>query len=181
MTHVRTARLGRKPPGNRPRPPRNPFRRPTPQPRPSLTCLPRPLRHPPLRRLIYLQSRRPLPARNMPPRRRAPACPHGCWRSSSRLLLWVWAREFTWRSIIFAAGRRRLPRLSRRRPRRPQTKPNPLQKYVEVSGIRFVENAQHQTEARFVVVNHSDADITDLARHGKHLGPHGQIRRGSGR
>lgn len=44
-----------------------------------------------------------------------------------------------------------------------QTKPNPLQKYVEVSGIRFVENARHQTEARFVVVNHSDADITDLA------------------
>jgi hypothetical protein len=44
-----------------------------------------------------------------------------------------------------------------------QTKPNPLQKYVEVSGIRFVENAQHKTEARFVVVNHSDADITDLA------------------
>jgi hypothetical protein len=41
-------------------------------------------------------------------------------------------------------------------------KPNPLQKYVEVSGIRFVENARHQIEARFVVVNHSDADITDL-------------------
>jgi hypothetical protein len=41
-------------------------------------------------------------------------------------------------------------------------KPNPLQKYVEVSGIRFVESSNHQTEARFVVVNHSDADITDL-------------------
>jgi hypothetical protein len=42
-------------------------------------------------------------------------------------------------------------------------KPSPMQKYVEVSGIRFVESAQHQLEARFVVVNHSDADITDLA------------------
>jgi hypothetical protein len=42
-------------------------------------------------------------------------------------------------------------------------KANPLQKYVEVSGIRFVETPQHQTEARFVVVNHSGADITDLA------------------
>jgi hypothetical protein len=42
-------------------------------------------------------------------------------------------------------------------------KPNPMQKYVEVSGIRFVETPQHQTEARFVVVNHSGADISDLA------------------
>jgi hypothetical protein len=42
-------------------------------------------------------------------------------------------------------------------------KQNPLQKYVEVSGIRFVESPKHQTEARFVVINHSDADITDLA------------------
>jgi hypothetical protein len=42
-------------------------------------------------------------------------------------------------------------------------KANALQKYVEVSGIRFVENPKHQTEARFIVVNHSDADITDLA------------------
>jgi len=41
--------------------------------------------------------------------------------------------------------------------------PNPLQKYVEVSGIRFVETPQHETEARFVVINHSGADITDLA------------------
>jgi hypothetical protein len=32
-----------------------------------------------------------------------------------------------------------------------------------VSGIRFVETPKHQTEARFVVVNHSGADITDLA------------------
>lgn len=44
-----------------------------------------------------------------------------------------------------------------------QVKQNPLQKYVEVSGIRFVETPQHQTEARFVVVNHSGADVTDLA------------------
>jgi len=42
-------------------------------------------------------------------------------------------------------------------------KPNPLQKYVEVSGIRFLETPKHETEARFVVVNHSGADITDLA------------------
>jgi hypothetical protein len=44
-----------------------------------------------------------------------------------------------------------------------QLKQNPLQKYVEVSGIRFVETPRHETEARFVVVNHSGADIADLA------------------
>ena len=44
-----------------------------------------------------------------------------------------------------------------------QAAQNPLQKYVEVTGIRFVDSPTHQTEARFVVVNHSDADITDLA------------------
>jgi hypothetical protein len=38
-----------------------------------------------------------------------------------------------------------------------------MQKYVEVSGIRFVENAKKQTEARFVVVNHSGAEISNLA------------------
>lgn len=42
-------------------------------------------------------------------------------------------------------------------------KEHPLQKYVEVSGIRFVESPKHGIEARFVVVNHSGADITDLA------------------
>lgn len=43
------------------------------------------------------------------------------------------------------------------------SKEHPLQKYVEVSGIRFVENAKHDIEARFVVINHSGADVTDLA------------------
>jgi len=48
-------------------------------------------------------------------------------------------------------------------PAKTQATPNPLQKYVEVAGIRFVETPTHETEARFVVINHSDADITDLA------------------
>jgi hypothetical protein len=48
-------------------------------------------------------------------------------------------------------------------PAKGQAKPNPLQKYVEVSGIRFVETPKHEPEARFVVINHSGADITDLA------------------
>jgi hypothetical protein len=40
---------------------------------------------------------------------------------------------------------------------------HPLQKYVEVTGVRFMQNGKKQTEARFVVVNHSGADITGLA------------------
>lgn len=48
-------------------------------------------------------------------------------------------------------------------PAKGQAKEHPLQKYVEVTGIRFVQNAKKETEARFVVVNHSGADITDLA------------------
>lgn len=44
-----------------------------------------------------------------------------------------------------------------------QGKPSPFQKYVEVSGIRFVESPQHAVEARFLVINHSDADLADLA------------------
>lgn len=47
----------------------------------------------------------------------------------------------------------------------PKTPPkeHPLQRYVEVTGIRFVQTPKKETEARFVVVNHSGADITDLA------------------
>jgi hypothetical protein len=41
-------------------------------------------------------------------------------------------------------------------------KVNALQKYVEVSGIRFVESPKHEVEARFVIINHSDADISGL-------------------
>ena len=48
-------------------------------------------------------------------------------------------------------------------PARTPAKPHPLQRYVEVTGIRFVQTPQKETEARFVVVNHSGADITDLA------------------
>lgn len=40
---------------------------------------------------------------------------------------------------------------------------HPLQRYIEVAGVRFVLNARKNTEARFLVINHSDAEITDLA------------------
>jgi len=44
-----------------------------------------------------------------------------------------------------------------------QAKQHPLQKYVEVTGIRFMQSPNKTTEARFLVVNHSGAEIADLA------------------
>jgi hypothetical protein len=41
--------------------------------------------------------------------------------------------------------------------------PNPVQKYIEVTGVRFIQNAKKQTEVRFLVVNHSPDLISDLA------------------
>ena len=46
---------------------------------------------------------------------------------------------------------------------KPGTKTNPLQKYIEVSGVRFVQDAKKKTMAKFVLINHSEADINGLA------------------
>jgi hypothetical protein len=46
---------------------------------------------------------------------------------------------------------------------KPGAKTNPLQKYIEVSGVRFVLDAKKKTQARFVLINHSEADINGLA------------------
>lgn len=40
---------------------------------------------------------------------------------------------------------------------------NPMQKYIEVTGVRLVQNAKKQTEAHFLLVNHSSADAGDLS------------------
>jgi hypothetical protein len=43
-------------------------------------------------------------------------------------------------------------------------KTNPYQKYIEISGLRFVEDAKKKTtQALFVIVNHSNADISGLS------------------
>jgi hypothetical protein len=39
---------------------------------------------------------------------------------------------------------------------------NALQKYIEVIGIRLVQDAKHHPQARFIVVNHSNAELNDL-------------------
>lgn len=40
---------------------------------------------------------------------------------------------------------------------------NTLQKYVEVVGVRLIEDPKKKPQVRFVVVNHSGAEISDLA------------------
>jgi hypothetical protein len=39
---------------------------------------------------------------------------------------------------------------------------NALQKYIEVVGIRLVQDAKHKPQARFIVVNHSNAELNEL-------------------
>ena len=46
---------------------------------------------------------------------------------------------------------------------KPGAKTNPIQKYIEISGVRFVLDAKKKTLAKFVIVNHSEADISGLA------------------
>ncbi len=46
---------------------------------------------------------------------------------------------------------------------KPGAKTNPLQKYIEVSGVRFLQDAKKNTVAKFMLTNHSDADISGLA------------------
>ena len=41
-------------------------------------------------------------------------------------------------------------------------KPHPLQRYIEVTGVRFLQDAKRRTEVRFVLVNHSPDIINDL-------------------
>ena len=47
-------------------------------------------------------------------------------------------------------------------PTKAGAKPHPLQKYLEVAGMRFVGDKK-RTLAKFVIINHSGAEITGLA------------------
>lgn len=42
-------------------------------------------------------------------------------------------------------------------------KTNPYQKYIEIAGVRFMEDAKKKMQVRFVITNHSNADIPALA------------------
>src|SRR5262249_50499829 len=45
---------------------------------------------------------------------------------------------------------------------KPGAKPHPLQKYIEISGVRILEDAKKKPMVKFMVINHSGAEITDL-------------------
>jgi hypothetical protein len=42
-------------------------------------------------------------------------------------------------------------------------KTNPLQRYIEVAGVRFVQDAKKNTLAKFMLINHSEADFSGPA------------------
>jgi hypothetical protein len=46
---------------------------------------------------------------------------------------------------------------------KPGAKTNPLQKYIEISGVRFSQDARKKTLVTFVIVNHSESDMSGLA------------------
>ena len=47
---------------------------------------------------------------------------------------------------------------------KPGAKTNPLQKYIEIAGVRFVSDPKNQAPmVKFLVINHSPADINGLA------------------
>ena len=45
---------------------------------------------------------------------------------------------------------------------KPNAKTSPYQKYIEISGVRFLSDAKKKTETRFVITNHSNADLLGL-------------------
>ena len=43
-----------------------------------------------------------------------------------------------------------------------EKKPHPLAKFLEIVGIRWVEDAKQKAKMQFIVVNHSAADLPEL-------------------
>ncbi len=46
---------------------------------------------------------------------------------------------------------------------KPGTSVSPFQKYIEISGVRFTENSRKKLEVKYVITNHSGAEIAGLA------------------
>jgi hypothetical protein len=48
---------------------------------------------------------------------------------------------------------------------KPGAPANPIQRYIEVAGVRFMEDPKKKAQilVRFVLINHSDADFSGLA------------------
>ena len=46
---------------------------------------------------------------------------------------------------------------------KPGASVSPFQKYIEISGVRFTENARKKLEVKYLITNHSGAEIAGLA------------------
>src|SRR5215831_764021 len=46
---------------------------------------------------------------------------------------------------------------------KPGAKTNVLQKHIEISGVRFVQDSKKKTIAKFLVINHSEMDLNGLS------------------
>jgi hypothetical protein len=46
---------------------------------------------------------------------------------------------------------------------KPGTQTSPLQKYIEIAGVRFIEDAKKKPTVTFIIINHSGAEIGELA------------------
>jgi len=156
-----------------PQPPAQPYYPPQPPPPAAQAYYPPPA--PPAPAPMYYQTP-PAPAPvyyQTPP---APARPQ--LRAPSRFVLPVWLL-----TIVFAlafvglvggiywviqvargTGQPSKPSASVESPAaKSGVKANPLQRYIEVAGLRFVQDAKKKTMAKFMVTNHSEADFSGLA------------------
>jgi len=46
---------------------------------------------------------------------------------------------------------------------KPGAKTSPYQKYIEIAGVRFIEDAKKKPAVTFIIINHSSAEIEQLA------------------
>jgi hypothetical protein len=44
----------------------------------------------------------------------------------------------------------------------PGAKPHPLAKFIEIAGLRITEDAKQKAQIKFLVINHSGADLGDV-------------------
>ncbi len=142
------------PPQQQPEPPRY-APAPPPPPPPVAAAVPDPLRAP----LQHADSRRYADPPPPPPRRSLP--------------IWLLIPLFTFAFLGLGAavfyGYQRFQKggaagfTGGETPANPKPKAaSPLQKYIEVVGIRLTQDAKKRPEARFVVVNHANTEFSDL-------------------
>ena len=134
------------------------------------------------------------PATGAPPQQQPPAGYYGAPAPSRGMNLPVWAADHPLRGgnrrsglrsdlaavqlIGGSAGNGPAPTATVESPAaKPGRQTNPLQRYIEISGVRFVEDPKKKTTlAKFVLINHSERGYQRPGRQRHHLGPHPEIR-----